>query len=193
MNCNMTDNLDELRRQWQKISVHDDCLDHANAQISERLAHGHVASLQQTLYKSVRRKIFIGLLLPILAPALYFTLGLPVWICIIYAAFGLLMSLLQYSFAKFINEKDLMSLPVAEAFQRAIIIKIRHKRQHFIGYILGLLLCVTLAWALPDEDKLYLLIAGAIGLIIGLAISIPIMIRDRRLLRQIISTLTQSH
>ena len=83
----MTDNLDELKKQWQSLSTRVDNLAETNRRLSERLAKSNVTSLQESLASRIRRWAGIELVMPLLAPMLYSTIGLPWPICVAYALF----------------------------------------------------------------------------------------------------------
>lgn len=183
------DPFDDIRHQWQDMTVKVDRLEEANRQLSEKLAESNISSSQNRLAKSALRTMFIGLLLPLLAPMLINICHSPVWVCVVYGAFGLIMALFHFILWKYISHKNLATLPTAEALTRAIKIKLSQTRIRLFGIICGLFVLCAFVATLPDINDPYVLWAVIIGAIIGICISVPRAISTHRLARNIISDL----
>lgn len=185
----MTDNLDELRKQWQELSQHTRNLEEANRQLSERMARSKISSTQERLADKIWRWSFIGLVLPVLAPLLHEVTHLPWWYCAMYALFGVLFAAIWWNFANFVRAERLTDMPVAAAIERALIIKLRQQRIRTTAWICGMILLVTGGFLIPVEDRMPALTGGAIGLVIGLAIALPQQFANERMARSMIEDL----
>lgn len=188
----MTDNLDELKKQWQSLSTRVDNLAETNRRLSERLAKSNVTSLQESLASRIRRCAGIGLVMPLLAPMLYSTIGLPWPICVAYALFGLMMAWLSFRFARFINSERLIDLPVSDAIMRASEIKSRQEHIRLLGMVCAALLIASVFYALPDKDNTWVMAGFAAGLVIGLAIGIPRAVANHRIARKLVDSLKEN-
>lgn len=186
----MDDELDKLRQQWRQLAVRQSDLEEANRRLSERLRNNRTESMQQSLARRSKAYIWIGLLLPALAPLLYYELHLPVWLCICYAEFGIVMMAFNLRFTIYIRSVQLTSLPVIEAIVRANKIRMTQSRIRMAGIVLGFLLIAAIAYMLPKDDNLPVLLGGALGLIVGLAVSIPRAIANSRLARNLVKSLS---
>ncbi|MGN0210354.1 MAG: hypothetical protein ACI391_04490, partial [Muribaculaceae bacterium] len=69
-----TPDLDLIKQQWQQLSVKVDNLEQANQRLSDQLARNNAKSYQQRLAGRVKSVSWAGLMLPVLAPMLYFSL-----------------------------------------------------------------------------------------------------------------------
>ncbi len=188
----MTDkDLEELKRQWQQMSIKVDELSRANDRLADRLAGERVKSMQDRLASNIRRISMFGLLLPILAPMLYAVLHLPMWVCVAYAMFGILMMIVNRMFVRFINSSRLTELPVVDAIERAMVIKIRQQRIRWFGVCMGVAIIALLFYSLPDGNNTEILIGGAVGLLIGGAICVKQACDNARLVRRIINSLRE--
>lgn len=186
---NDTDNLEELKRQWKQLSARFDNLEETNRRLSERLSRCKVTSLQEQLAAVVGRWGWIGLALPVLSPMLYFDMNLPLWYCILYGVFGLVMMFLSLRFSRYVRSVPLTTLPVAEAIKRATLIKLRQTRMQLVGFVMAMLLIGTGGLLVPEAEREAAVIGAAVGMCIGLAISIPRCVANARLARKIVEEL----
>lgn len=187
----MNDNLDEIKNRWKQLAVDDDRLRRANEELSQRMLRNGVTSNQERLARRARINSYIGLLLPLLAPMLYFELELPPWFCILYALYGIILFGLITAYHLYISRKPLVSLPVVEAVRRALAIKLRQKWLHIVSLSMGIPLLTAFFFILDGDDEAA--IWGAIiGLVVGLAIGISKMLTDFSIARRIIKSLQDS-
>ena len=183
--------LDLIKQQWQQLSVKVDNLEQANRRLSDQLARTNAKSFQERLAGRVKRISWAGLLLPVLAPMLYYSLQMPVWICFVYAIFGIFMCILNRRLSTFILSKNLMEISATEALQHATAVRLYQKNVRILSAILAILLLFGMYYVLPpSEHQSYILMGGLVGLIIGLAFAIPRCITNARLARQMAQSLT---
>lgn len=185
----MTDNLDELKRQWQQLSQRTQNLEETNRRLSEQMARSKVTSTQERLADTIWRWSFVGLALPVLAPMLHEAAGLPWWFCAIYAVFGLVFSYAWWNFANFIRAKRLTDMPVKDAIERALTIKLKQQKIRLVALACVVILLACGGLILPDGSGEPALIGGGCGLIIGLAIAVPRIIANERMARSMIEDL----
>ena len=181
------DDLDTLKKQWQQLAARTQNLEEANLRLARQLARTKTTSLQERLANRITRMGWFGLILPVLAPLLYFELDLPWWLAIFYGLFGLVMSILSFVLGEYIRAERLTELPVAEAIARATKIKLRQRQVRIVGIILGAVLIFLMAFMLPDSpERVPIIVGGSVGLAIGLAIGVHRSLVNARLAREII-------
>ena len=183
--------LDLIKQQWQQLSVKVDKLEQANERLSDQLARTNAKSYQQRLAGRVKRTSWVGLLLPILAPLQYYSLHMPVWICAVYAIFGIFMCVLNRRLSSFILSKNLLEISATEALQHATAVRLYQKNARILGVFLAALLLFGMYYVLPlSEQRSAILWGGVVGLLIGLAFAIPRCITNARLARRMAQSLT---
>lgn len=183
------DDLDSLKQQWQQLSARTRQLEETNRRLAEKLAGSKTTSLQQRLAARISRMGWGGLVLPALAPLLYYEFSMPVWVAVCYALFGLVMSSLSFWFAEFIRAENLTEMPVSDAISRATKIKELQAQLRTFGSITAIALVTSMAFMIPEgPDRQPIIVGGSIGLVIGLAIGIRRCIINARLAREIIKS-----
>lgn len=189
----MEDNLDILKQQWQQLSARTAALEDANRKLAAELAHSKVTPLQEKLAARISRMGWVSLIMPLLAPLLYYELYMPWWVALLYAVFGLLMSVVNFWLGEYVRERPLAELPVADAIRRASRIKLHQIRQEVIGLSLCFALITTMAICLPDgPEREPMIIGGAVGFVIGMAIGIHRFLANLRLSRQLLASLADA-
>ncbi len=183
---NTPDGLDAIRRAWQGMRVDQDSLDSAASRAADSIARGNTAPLQYRLARRQRRTAIAGLLMIPLAYMLYAVLELNIWICVIYAVFGLVMSILNRLLADYTSEMPLAEMPVAEALRRAVMIRLRQRQIRIIG---GAAVLAALAVSLIGAYGSDMLLAMVVGLAAGLAVGIPRAVRMSRMARRLVESL----
>lgn len=186
-----SDSLDLLKQQWKQLAARADKLEDANRRLSERLAKSKVTSLQEMLATRIDQWGRVGYALPLLAPAVYYIIHLPWWYCLLYALFGLVMAWTAMWFAGYVREKRLTVLPVAEALERAVSIKLIQTRMRMFSFVTGMVLLVVGGFLLPESEREHIVLGGITGLVVGLAISIPRCIANARMARRMVEELQQ--
>lgn len=183
--------LDLIKQQWQQLSVKVDNLEQANERLSDQLARTNAKSFQERLAGRVKRISWAGLLLPVLAPMLYYSLQMPVWMCFVYAIFGIFMCILNRRLSSFILSKNLLEISATEALQHATAVRLYQKNARILGVFLAALLLFGMYYVLPlSEQRSAILWGGVVGLLIGLAFAIPRCITNARLARRMAQSLT---
>lgn len=183
--------LEQFKAQWQSANIKVDRLNEANRELTQKLASQRAISLKQKLAKKYKRIAIVGLFLPILSIVLYYELSMPIWLCAIYAIFGLVAAYINYDFARFILRTDYISMPIAEAVKHAIKIRVRQRNTMLLLSFMAL--CVL--WALFSQVykiEPELIIACYIGLAIGVIIDIIISTKSFRLSKKILSELEEA-
>ncbi|MCM1036234.1 MAG: hypothetical protein NC406_02765 [Bacteroides sp.] len=186
---NTPDDLDAIRRAWQGMRVDNDSLDSAASRAADSIARGGTAPLQYRLARRQRRTALAGLLMIPLAYMLYEVLELNIWICVAYAVFGLVMSILNRLLADYTSEMPLAEMPVAEALRRAVMIRLRQRQIRIGGIIGGAAVLAALAVSLLGSYGSDMLMAMIIGLAAGLAVGIPRAVRMSRMARRLVESL----
>ena len=178
----MADKLEELRQQWRHLSPRVDDLEEANRRLSERLANNKVTTLQERLSSRIKITMIIGLCLPLICPAMYVLLDLPMWYCALYGLFGLLMAWLQYGLLNCVRAQRLADMPVAEAAERAAQIRLKTIKLKVIGLSAAIVVIALGATVLPIE----FVEAALIGLAVGAVIGISRLRKSMRMVNQIV-------
>ena len=168
--------LDELKNKWQSVSIRSDVLKNDNRRMASKLAAGRAANAKDQLSTFYKRTAICGLCLPALAPMLVTVLDLPVWVSVLYALLGLVMSLLNYNLARDIDKNDIMSQPVVTAISYTIRLRKRQRRLKAIGMTLALMVLLSMVSQLVglDDDSIVW------GMLIGLVVSLPIAYKRGR-------------
>ncbi|MDE6300296.1 MAG: hypothetical protein K2M19_01085 [Muribaculaceae bacterium] len=182
----MPDTLDQLKKQWQELNLRTTRLEEANNELSQRLARGHVTSTQQRLARDTRRWGIAGFLLVLLAIPLVHTFSMPWWVGVVYAAFGILMAILNFNLSAFIERERLVDLPVTQAYERACRIRHRQFLCRVTGIICGSLVIAMLFYYFWLQNDIIIIYSFAGGLIIGLSLGISKAYRQNRMSRQLI-------
>ncbi|MDE6289019.1 MAG: hypothetical protein K2M00_09580 [Muribaculaceae bacterium] len=185
----MDENLERLKQQWQKLAVDDAQLRETNKRLSEQLQRERVKSLQDRLARRVGRDRWLGLLLPLMAPGLNKLINLPVALCVAYAAFGLIMFVLNNMLYIYIKEERLTTMPVVDAIERATRIRYNQQRLRIAGMLMGIPLVLALMFYTLEGQGIYTLYGAIVGLVIGLGVGIPKMLTNHSLARNIIKSL----
>lgn len=185
----MDENLERLKQQWQKLAVDDAQLRETNRRLSEKLQRERVTSLQDRLARRVGRDRWVGLLLPLIAPGLHMLINLPVALCVAYAAFGIVMFVLNNLLYVYIKEDRLTTMPVVNALERATRIRYNQQRLRIAGFFMGIPLILALMLYILEGQQIYTLYGAVVGLVIGLGIGIPKMLTNHSIARNIIKSL----
>lgn len=161
--------FDKLRRAWQESRIPIDPAD--TRRVADEVARGKARSAQQKLLLYYRYSLIDALLVPCLAPMLVFVVNLPVWMAVLYGAFGILMGVINYLLYRYIAKSDFTSLPVLLAVERALRIKQWQTRIRALGITLAVSLLTTMAVELFDHDH-YVMVGFVVGLVAGIAVGL---------------------
>lgn len=161
--------FDKLRRAWQESRIPIDPAD--TRWVADEVARGNARSAQQKLLLYYRYSLIDALLVPCLAPMLVYVVNLPVWMAVLYGAFGILMGVINYLLYRYIGKSDFTVLPVMLAVERALRIKQWQTRIRALGITLAVSLLTTMAVELFDHDH-YVMLGFAVGLVAGIAVGL---------------------
>lgn len=117
--------------------------------------------------------------------------GLPLWIAVIYAAFGVLMSVLSFCFSSYIMRTDVINCPVVQAMKHVVHIRKYQERFRILSILLGSSVLLSMLAVMWQVSEIEIIIGFLVGLIIGLPIAIFKIRRQIRLTRQIQSALEE--
>lgn len=182
-------NIDELKSQWQELRLRVDRLEDNNIRLAQQLAAGKAVASKQQLATTYLRGAITGMILPVIAPLLVTLLEFPRWIAVCYALFGLIMSVANLCMRSYILKADYMSLPVIQALENALNIKLRMRRLRFVSMSMGAIVIASIVFELLDKNDTYMSAGFVIGLICGLFIGIIKWRQQSRLSRRMIEEL----
>lgn len=185
----MTDLLDNFKQKWQAAPVDSDRLRATNRLLTDKFTRSRVIVMQDRLAARIGRYCLLALVLPLLTPMLYRILEFPLSLCIVYAAFGVIMLFLNWWLYRTLNSIDFFRMPVMQALS----ILARFRRYYMIVRIIGTCIGLPLvAWMITcvyKGDDTSMLWGMYAGFVIGLTIGISKMLRDRAMTRTLIDTL----
>lgn len=162
-------NLDEIRREWQALSADVNKLAEANKMLVAKLAAEKATSKQQILRRQYTIFAVISfLVLPVLAfVALYGYLDAPLWLCLLYAAGGIVFGALDVWFVSMIGSVDYIDLPTSEAVAHASRMILWQARLRAVGIAAATVIILPLLWFMYRIDQPGVLVGGIAGLVIG--------------------------
>lgn len=164
--------LDSLKSSWRNFSISDEKIDAETREATRRIARGKVETSQQRLVAFYQKASIFALCVTALSPNLYYILGCPVWVSVIYGLYGIVMAIVDFWFSEKIRKCNLLSMPVVTALSVIINLRKLQKQLRALGMILGFPvvgIIIGYAWYLSISDVLPGMFAGAIvGAIIGI-------------------------
>ncbi len=184
-------NIDDLRTQWNSLSVRVDRLEQENRRLAAELATGRATTAQQRLSSRYIKHGLMGLLLPLLAPMIVYVLEMPVWVAVLYAIFGLICMTTDFAFSQYIKRTNFAVMPVVVSLENMLNIKKRQRQIQLVFIILGLLF-LGLAFFPAMADRPPLLIGGLVGLVFGLFIGLREYRQKVKLINEVLSQLRES-
>jgi len=165
-------NIEQLKYTWRQMGERIDNLERENRRMAKRLATGKAITAQRRLAKTALRGVCCGLILPILAPLLYYFLGFQPWIAVLYGIFGIVMSVANFIFYRSIMKSDYMSLPLVNAMMSAVKIRTNLRNIRILGISLGLGIVFSLIFDTIERYEMSILSGIIIGFICGLIIGL---------------------
>lgn len=183
--------IEQLKDIWNRTKVDNDRLRQANRQLSEQLATAKAGSLQDAFARRVRNYSIIALLLPLIAPMLYYVLSMPLWVSVVYSLFGVICFAINFWLFRYIKAYRLASMPVLQAVTRATKIRYYQIRTRIACIVLGLPVIVILLALLYDSGDAAIIISAFVGLVIGLAIGITKLMTDLSYTRRMLAALSE--
>lgn len=183
--------LDKLREAWKNTPVSTEYLDEVARKVSGNLETRRFDSLARKLaggyYKCLAASVaVIAMSMPMYA------LGLPLWLCVLYGLFGVVMGVVYLLFARFISRSNFLCLPVVESLERAVRIRMFQRRILICGCALALLVLVPLMahlYNMPDGGASFW--GGVTGGIIGASIGVYKEICFFRTSRQLLNSIRE--
>ena len=178
-------NDDELRHIWGQTDtgVGDDRLDRLARMVCSRKVKG----TRRKLYQFYLYKAILGLCFAPLAAMLYYC-GMPVWMCIIYMLYGLMMAVVLYTFSRKILHSNFFSLPLVEALEKVEALE-RRRTLNFIVGIAGAIPVIACLGILVYDMDAELIPAFWLGVALGLAVAIFMVVKQLRMWGQLKSEL----
>lgn len=187
----MEENLEKLKDIWNSAKIDNDLLQQTNRELCEKLATAKAGSLQDTFARRIRNISFLGLLLPVLAPQLYFIMSFSLWVSIIYSLYGIACFIVGYMLYRYINACSLATMPVIQAVTRAAKIRIYYVRVRILCLLLGLPIIVMLMVLFYDMGEISIFIGAVVGLVVGLILGISRLLKDLSYTRRILAALSE--
>lgn len=187
----MEENIEKLKDIWNSAKIDNDLLQQTNRELCEKLATAKAGSLQDTLARRIRNISLLGLLLPLLAPQLYYIMSFSLWVSIIYSVYGIVCFILGYMLYEYINACSLATMPVIQAVTRATKIRIYYIRIRMLCLLLGLPIIVMLMVLFYDMGEISIFIGAVVGLVVGLILGISRLLKDLSYTRRILAALSE--
>ncbi len=187
----MEENLEKLKDIWNKAKIDNDLLQQTNRELSEKLATAKAGSLQDTFARRIRNISFLGLLLPVMSPLLYYMMSFHLWVPIIYSLYGIVCFVIGYMLYRYINTCSLATMPVIQAVTRAAKIRIYYIRVRILCLLLGLPIIVMLMVLFYDMGEVSIMIGAIVGLVVGLILGVSRLLKDLSYTRRILAALSE--
>ena len=180
--------LEELKNQWNRLSVRVERLEEENRRLARELATGRAISSQTKLVRRLHQHAICGLILPVLSPFLITVLKMPLWVAICYAVFGIICMFIDLWLARTVKNNNLSTQTVMTSLRNMLRFK---RNQRRIQCVLIVVCFTFLAFAffpyLAPEQHMF--IGGLIGLVLGLIFGILEYRKKTRLINDIITEL----
>ncbi len=166
------DNIDiyRLRKAWESMPVASERLEAENRRLAARLAAGKASSSQSELARSYDFAKRCAIVIIVLAPALKL-IGIPAWISVIYAVFGIIELFIVLRFRRFILSCNYGDMPIVTAIAHCVKIIRWRWRILAIGSAMAAAVLAPMMWYLFNHD-LGMFYAACVGGVIGLAVGI---------------------
>lgn len=189
--------INDLRQSWQQIGARLERLEIENKLLARKLADSELKSSAEKLVDKYRRNVWLGLVLPLIAPSVVIVLRFSMLTGILYGAFGLIMSILNIVLYRYARQGLDFSRPVVDTLRIALQLKKMNRLVLFSGIVLGSSLIGLFIVDLIDVSQIdasYNVMGVSLGMAVGFAVGLPIGIRKARtqnhLIRQIIDDLS---
>ncbi len=181
--------VDNLKDIWKELDNRLERLESDNARMARELVAGRATTAQRELARSYRITALVGLLLPIGAPLLVSMLDIPVWFAVLYGLFGILATVANYMFSRYVVSRNYMSMPMLDALTHALRIRRWRMRLYFVSLTLGLLVIVGLMYELNLTQSIPAIYGAVVGLVLGIIIGIRKFLHQSAMTRKIIDEL----
>lgn len=186
---NDSDSLDHLREIWKKAPINTARLDSNARSIEGELGRSRPAGYARILARDYNRMSWFALIVIAMSVPLKF-IGCPMWLCVVYALFGLCAVVWNFFLARYISHIDFMTLPVVQSIEKAVRIRMLQRRLLLLSSVLGILVIVPLLkffYEAEPEHSMFWggVVGGVLGLIVGVRKEILFFRRSRELLRSL--------
>lgn len=187
----MTDTtLESLRKAWRNTTVSTSVVDNATRTIGPQLHSRRSVGIARRLARDYYRMLWPCLLIIALCAPMYYMLHTPLWLTILYGAFGLVQGAVLFCLARYIDKSDFLTLPVIPAIRRATKIRMFQRRILCLSIPFGLIVVIPLfKFFYESPGGFSALVGGIIGGIVGLIIGIRKEIRFFRTSRHLLRTI----
>lgn len=173
--------FDSLKNKWQSLSVDSETLERDNRRIAAELARGKTAGAQQRLARYHRNLGLKGLILPLLSYFLISTLHFPIWLAVVYGAFGVIMCFANLWLARTVAGSDYINMPVVSALRAVIRIRTFQRRIRTFGISSCFLIICSMASEILNANDNMLHLSFFVGILIGIIVAIAQCRHSRRL------------
>lgn len=180
--------LEELRRQWKHATVKADS-EVDSHQTFRAAARRRADGALGRLVRQYRAQAIISLILPIFAPVLVADFHFPTWLAILYALYGLVMMLVNFTFSRYLAGLNIISQPVVTALSISASILRRQRNITFASLSFAVVLIALLLWHFHSTGNIWLLAGAWTGLVAGGVIGFTKIHRKTILARKIQSEL----
>lgn len=184
--------IEKLKSTWRMMGEQIGDLEAENRRIAEKLAAGKAETSKKKLAKLAKVGIACAILLPILAPLLYYLLNFQMWIAILYGVFGVIMGVANIFFYNKIMDNDYLSLTLVKALSEAYKIRIYLRNVRILGISMGLVVILSMAIEMIIREKWNIVVGMSVGCALGMIIGIKGWTEESRLSRQIIRDLREA-
>lgn len=174
-----------------------DRLEIENKLLARKLADSELKSSAEKLADKYRRNVWMGFMLPVIAPSVVIFLKFSLLTAILYAVFGVIMSMLNLMLYRYAKRGLDFTLPVVDTLRNALQLKRMNRLVLLSGIVMGFSLIGLFAVDLIDlsqGDASYNAMGVLAGMAAGFVVGLPIGIRktraQTRLIRQIIDDLS---
>lgn len=164
--------IEKLKSTWRMMGEQIGDLKAENRRIAEKLAAGKAETSKKKLAKLAKVGIVCAILLPILAPLLYYLLNFQMWIAILYGVFGVIMGVANIFFYNKIMDNDYLSLPLVKALSEAYKIRIYLRNVRILGISMGLVVILSMAIEMIIREKWNIVVGMSVGCVLGMIIGI---------------------
>lgn len=189
--------INDLKQSWQQMGARLDRLENEQKLLERRLAGSELKSSAEKLADKYRIDAVLGWILPILAPAIVIVLKFSMLTAILYAVFGVIISMLNIILYRYSRRGLDFSLPVVDTLRNALQLKKLNRLVFFSGIVMACALIglfgadlMELSRGDASYDTDGVLLGMAIGFVVGLPIGIRKTRTQTRLIRRIVDELS---
>ncbi len=177
--------LDQIKNEWSALKIENSTLHQKNIELTHRLVTERVCTNQQRLAKNYRMG-YAGFGFPLLAYLMYMVIGTPVWLCVVYSLFGIVIGCYDVWYMRFVKQTDYTSVPTVEAINHASKVVIYQNRATIYSIIGTLALLAAMFYEIFIISGEEVLLGGIVGAIVGGIFGTIKCIQNHRLARRML-------